>query len=195
MTNEDFIDYMKNLSIDADEKNRICALFNKKKYIDMLNQKVIDMYPDMILHSSMGNFNSRIAMIVPNNKSLSFIKKFLTPVFEYVNISLWNIYITCLEKHDAVSAETCKLFNDMLSYEIEAVSPEFIIRFSKKQSFTKSNFTANKKQIPVIDINIDDVLYVLDKDNFKTEQYTIFMDNMYKFLVTLIPFKEIELSE
>ena len=41
---------------------------------------------------------------------------------------------------------------------------------------------------------MEDVNYVLNGDNFQTEEYMDIMKNVYAFIPKLIPFKELETS-
>lgn len=186
----DYEEYLN--SLDTNEKEYVANFFKKKEYIEGLNKTAIDNSND-IVHSSSGNYNSKIAVIINDYKDTDTVIRFIRPLFESINTSLWNIYITSIVKSDVNNDE---LWNQMIQCEINAVHPLFTFMFvNDKQSFEEGNLLAFNKTFSVVYINLDDVNYVLDKDNFKTERYTQIMNNFYKYVLKIIPYREIEIAE
>lgn len=193
MTNEDFLSYLRESSIELEDKKYVSNFFNKKKYIDTLNKTAIGFISDgSTLSSGTGNYNSKIAIIIENRTDLDYVKRFAEPLFNYMHTSLWNMYITFHNKSDMIQPS---VYHDLLLHEIGAVNPELIIYFSDNVSFFEEIFNTTKSQIRTVHFNIDDVKYVLDKDNFKSERYCDFMEKVYQFIVTIIPLREIEILE
>ena len=114
-------------------------------------------------------------------------------MFESINTSLWNIYITSVIKSDNGDLS---LWNQMIQHEMNAVSPLFTFMFvNDKQSFTEEEIIIFNKNFPVVYVNMDDVNYVLNKDNFKTERYVQIMNDFYKYVLKIIKYREIEIAE
>lgn len=186
----DYKDYLK--SLDLNEKEYTASFFKKKEYIENLNKTAIDNCNGNIV-SSVGNCNSKIAIVINDYNNLNIVIRFMKPMLESINTSLWNIYTTCVIKSDSGDSN---LWNQMIQYEMNAVSPLFSFMFvNDKQSFTEENYVVFNKTFPVVYINLDDVNYVLNKDNFKTERYTYIMNEFYKYVLKIIEYREIEISE
>jgi len=114
-------------------------------------------------------------------------------MFESINTSMWNIYITSIKKSEC---DNSQLWSEMIQHELNAVSPLFSFMFvDNKQSFMEEEYVVFNKTLPVVYINLDDVKYVLDKDNFKTERYIQIMSNLHKYVLKLIQYREIEILE
>ena len=178
-------------SLSTEEKEYVSNFFKKKEYIEKLNETAIGNCKENIA-SSKGNCNSKIAVIVNNYKDLDTVTKFIKPMFETINTSLWNIYITSVIKSD----DNNELFSQMIQYEVNAVSPLFSFMFvDDKQSFTEEGIVYLKKTVPTVYINMDDVNYVLNKENFKTERYFQIMNGFYKYVLQIIQYREIEIAE
>lgn len=179
-------------SLSTEEREYVANFFKKKEYIEGLNETAITNSHD-IVNSSSGNCNSKIAVIVNSYENLNIVIRFIKPLFESINTSLWNIYITSIIKSDVDNNE---LWNQMIQHEINAVHPLFSFMFvNDKKSFTEEELFIFNKTFPVVYINLDDVNYVLDKDNFKTERYIQIMNDFYKYVLKIIPYREIEIAE
>ena len=179
-------------SLSCEEKEYTVNFFKKKEYIEKLNETAIGNCDDIIV-SSKGNCNSKIAIIVDSFKNLDIVTKFVKPMFESINTSLWNVYTTCIIKSDK---QRSKMWEQMIQHELNAVSPLFSFMFvDNKQSFTEEDITIFSKTLPVVYINIDDVNYILDKNNFKTERYIQIMNDFYKYVLKIIQYREIEIAE
>ena len=186
----DYKDYLDSLSIE--EKEYVSSFFKKREYIEKLNETAINNCESTVF-SSQGNCNSKIAVIVNNHDNLDTVIKFIKPMFENINTSLWNIYITCIVKSNNGDSN---LWSQMIQHELNAVSPSFSFMFvDDKQSFVKEDLSVFSKTLPVVYINLDDVNYVLDKNNFKTERYMQIMNNLYKYILEIIQYREIEIAE
>ena len=186
----DYKEYLDNLTIK--EKEYVTSFFKRKEYIEQLNETAINNCEGTVF-SSQGNCNSKIAIIVNSFKNLQTVIKFVKPMFESINTSLWNIYTTCIIKSDDKRSD---MWNQMIQHELNAVSPSFSFMFvDDKQSFTEENITVFNKTLPVVYINLDDVNYVLDKNNFKTERYTQILNDFYKYVLKIIQYREIEIVE
>lgn len=121
-------------SLSTEEKEYVANFFKRKEYVEKLNETAIN-NTDSIISSSKGNCNSKIAVISNNYKNLDTVIKFVKPMFESINTSLWNIYITSVIKSDN---EDLSLWNQMIQHEMNAVSPLFTFMFvNDKQSFTE----------------------------------------------------------
>ena len=179
-------------SLSTEEKEYVANFFKRKEYIEKLNETAIN-NTDTIISSSKGNCNSKIAVISNNYKDLDTVIKFVKPMFESINTSLWNIYITSVIKSDNGDLS---LWNQMIQHEKNAVSPLFTCMFvNDKQSFTEEEIIIFNKNFPVVYVNMDDVNYVLNKDNFKTERYVQIMNDFYKYVLKIIQYREIEIAE
>lgn len=179
-------------SLSQEEKEYVANFFKRKEYIEKLNETAIINCNDNIV-SSQGNCNSKIAIIVNSFKNLETVTKFIKPMFDSINTSLWNIYTTCIIKSDKQRSD---MWNQMMQHELNAVSPLFSFMFvDDKQSFVEENITIFSKTLPVVYINMDDVNYVLDKDNFKTERYIQILNDFYKYVLKIIQYREIEIAE
>lgn len=189
---ESFLEYLKNAPISQADKQYASSFFKKKEYIDKLNDTAITAFDGVSLSSGMGNFNSKVAIVIENHVDLGLVKSFAEPIFGYINTSLWNMYITFHKKTDFDSPS---IYNEMLKHEMRAVEPSIIIYFSDKETLFEEMFDTGAKQIQVIHVNMDNVKYVLDKDHFKDEKYCEIMENVYNLMVKLIPYREIEILE
>lgn len=187
------MDYQEYLdSLGTEEKEYVANFFKRKEYIENLNKTAINSCNDNVF-SSKGNCNAKIAVIVNNYNNLDTIIKFIKPMFESINTSLWNIYITSIIKSNSGNAQ---LWNQMIQHEMNAVSPLFSFIFvDNKQSFLEEEIKIFSKTFSVVYINIDDVNYVLNKDNFKTERYIQIMNNFYKYVLKIIQYRELEIAE
>ena len=177
--------------LDTNEKEYIANFFKKKEYLDNINQTAVDICNDNVVMGK-GNCNSRIAIVVDHYEDLETVIKFIKPMFESINTSLWNIYITCLIKSNDKDSD---IWTQMIQHELNAVSPSFIFKFDKTQSFTKQDATFFGKTFPMVHVNMDDVNYVLNKDNFKTERYFQILNDFYAYVLELIQYREIEIAE
>lgn len=186
----EFQEYLNGL--ETKEKEYATSFFNRKEYIEHINSIAIN-NSNKIITSGKGNCNSKIAIVIDSYTNLDIVTKFIKPIFESINTSMWNVYITSIKKADCDNAQ---LWNEMIQHELNAVSPQFSFMFvDNKQSFTEEEYVVFNKTLPVVYINLDDVQYVLDKDNFKSERYTQIMNNLYKYVLKLIQYREIEVSE
>lgn len=178
--------------LNTEEREYVTKFFNRKDYIEHINSIAIK-NSNEIIASGKGNCNSKIAVIVNDYVNLDIVTKFIKPIFESINTSMWNIYITSIKKADCNNAQ---LWNEMIQHELNAVSPQFSFMFvNDKQSFTEEEYAVFNKTLPVVYVNLDDVQYVLDKDNFKSGRYIQIMNNLYKYVLKLIQYREIEISE
>lgn len=174
------------------EKEYVTNFFKRKEYIENLNETAINNCNGNIA-SGKGNCNSRIAVVVDSYKNLEMVTRFIKPMFESINTSLWNIYTTCVIKTDD---ENLELWSQMIQHELNAVSPSFIFKFvDNEQGFVKKDINIFNKSFPVVYVNMDDVNYVLDKDNFKTEKYFQILNDFYAYVLELIQYREIEIAE
>lgn len=179
-------------SLKTEEKEYCAKFFKRKEYIETLNETAINNCEENII-SSKGNCNSKIAVIVNNYNNLNTVIRFIKPIFESVNTSLWNVYITSIIKSNSGDSS---LWNQMIQHELNAVSPLFSFMFvNDKQSFTEENFVIFNKTLPVVYINLNDVNYVLDEKNFKSEKYMQIMNNFYKYALKIIQYREMEIVE
>lgn len=179
-------------SLSSEEKEYVAKFFKRKEYIEGLNETAIN-FCNSNLISSKGNCNSKIAVILNNYKDLDTVIKFVTPMFNNVNTSIWNVYFTSIIKADNGDIN---IWNQMIQHELNAVSPSFAFIFvNDKQSFIEEEYVVFNKTFPVVYINMDDVNYVLNKDNFKTERYTQVLNNFYKYVLNIIQYREIEIAE
>lgn len=186
----DYKEYLNSLGIK--EREYVAKFFKRKEYIETLNETAINNCKEVI-NSGRGNCNSKITVIADNHNDLDTIIKFIKPMFESINTSLWNIYITSIIKADS---NNIQMWEQMIQHEINAVSPSFIFDFGIKQSsFTEYNMNVFNKTFSVVYINMDDVNYVLDKNNFKTEKYVQIMNDLYKYILQIIQYREIEIAE
>ena len=186
----EYKEYLDNLN--PEEKEYVSNFFKKKEYIENLNETAINFCSDTVI-SSNGNCNSKIVIIANDYKNLEIVTKFIKPMLESVNTSLWNVYITSVIKSDNGDSN---LWNQMIQHELNAVSPLFGFIFVKdKQSFIEEDYIVFNKTFPVVYINMDDVNYVLNKDNFKTERYIQILNNFYKYVLNIIQYREIEIAE
>lgn len=185
-----FQEYLNGL--DAKEREYATSFFNRKEYIEHINSVAIN-NSNEIIASGKGNCNSKIAVICDSYTNLDIVTKFVKPMFESINTSMWNIYITSIKKSEC---DNFQLWSEMIQHELNAVSPLFSFMFvDNKQSFTEEEYVVFNKTLPVVYINLDDVKYVLDKDNFKTERYIQIMSNLHKYVLKLIQYREIEILE
>lgn len=181
-------------SLNAKEREYVANFFKRKEYIERLNETAISNCEDTII-SSQGNCNSKIAVIVNSFENLETVTRFIKPMFESINTSLWNIYTTCIIKSKSDDSYS-DMWKQMIQHELNAVSPLFSFMFvNDKQSFTEEDITIFNKTLPVVYINLDDVNYVLNKDNFKTERYLQIMNDFYKYVLKIIQYREIEIAE
>ena len=186
----DYKEYLN--SLGSEEREYVAKFFKRKEYIETLNETAINNCKEVI-NSGRGNCNSKITVIADNHNDLDTIIKFIKPMFESINTSLWNIYITSIIKADS---NNIQMWEQMIQHEMNAVSPSFIFEFGTKQSsFTEYNMNVFNKTFPVVYINMDDVNYVLDKNNFKTEKYVQIMNDLYKYILQIIQYREIEIAE
>lgn len=187
MEYKDYLD-----SLTPNEREYVANFFRRKEYIEKLNETAIDNCEGVVL-SSKGNCNSKIAVVINHHKNLETVIRFIKPMFESINTSLWNIYITCINKADDGDSN---IWNQMVQHELNAVSPSFVFKFGENvQSFIKKDIIIFGKTFPVVFVNIDDVNYVLNKDNFKTERYIQIMNDFYKYVLEIIQYREIEIAE
>lgn len=186
----EYKEYLDNLN--TIEKQYVANFFKRKEYIENINQTAIDNCNDIII-SGKGNCNSKIIIISEHYKDLDIVTKFIKPIFESINTSLWNVYFTSIIKSD--NSDT-SLWNQMIQHEINAVSPSFgFIFINNKESFIEEDYSVFNKTFPVVYINMDDINYVLNKDNFKTERYIDILNKFYKYVLNIIQYREIEISE
>lgn len=179
-------------SLNEKEREYAVNFFKRKEYIDYLNETVIQSCNTPIT-SSVGNCNSKIAVIVNDHNNMKAVIKFMTPMLESINISLWNVYTTSIIKEDSGSKE---MWEQMIQHEMMAISPMFTFMFTNdKESFIEEDLTMINKTIRVVYINMDDVNYVLNKDNFKTERYTHVLSGFYKYVLNIIQYRDIEIEE
>ena len=137
-------------SLNPEEKEYVSSFYKRKEYIEKLNETAINSCNDTIL-SSKGNCNSKIAIIINSYTNLDTVSRFIKPLFESINTSLWNIYITSIIKSDNES----NIWNQMIQHELNAVSPLFGFMFvDDKQSFSEEEYVAFNKTFPVVYINI-----------------------------------------
>lgn len=177
--------------LGEEDKEYVSSFFNKREYIENLNETAIKHCGNNIF-SGKGNYNSKITVIVDKKENIDEVIRFIKPLFENINTSLWNIYITCIEK----DGNQNELWDQMIQYEINAVSPSFILMFSNKEkSFIEKDIAFLKKTIPSVNITLEDVQYVLNEDNFKTEKYIEILNTFYGYVLKLIPLREIEVTE
>ena len=185
-TFEEYLDIL-----GEEDREYTSSFFKKKEYIEKLNETAINNCGN-IIYSGKGNCNSKIAVIVDKKKNVDDVIRFIKPLFEAINTSLWNIYITCIEKDDNQN----ELWDQMIQYEMNAISPSFVLTFTDKEnSFIEKDITFLSKAIPSVNVTIEDVQYVLNEDNFKTPKYTEILNVFYSYVLKLIPLREIEIAE
>lgn len=192
MISKDFNDYLTNLEISDEDKKYASSFFKKKNYIDKLNDTAIKTFNGESLMSGLGNYNSSISIIIEDNADFNNVISFIEPVFNYINTSLWNMYITF---HKKTSFDTNSIYNEMLKHEISAINPSIIIRFCEKETLSEDTFDTDSSKIKTVNINMDDVKYALNKEHFKDERYSSIMNNVYNFIIQMIPYREIEILE
>lgn len=192
MISKDFNDYLTNLEISDEDKKYVLSFFKKKNYIDKLNDTAIKAFNGKSLMSGLGNYNSSISIIIEDNADFNNVISFVEPVFNYINTSLWNMYITF---HKKTSFDTNSIYNEMLKHEISAINPSIIIRFCEKETLSEDTFDTGSSKIKTVNINMDDVKYALNKEHFKDERYSSIMNNVYNFIIQMIPYREIEILE
>lgn len=179
MNQREFDTYLAQLNIPVEEKRYVSSFFKKNNYLSTIQQMGIK--SSELLEMGFGNYNTKIMIVITNPLNKKNVLKFLTPLLEYINISIWNCYLTFYRK-----CSDMKICDEILEREKQCIKPEIIINFNDSKT--------NYDDIKNITINMNDVKYVLDENNFKTEEYVSIMKGVYAFLPKLIPFKELELS-
>ena len=84
MEYKDYLD-----SLTPNEREYVANFFRRKEYIEKLNETAIDNCEGVVL-SSKGNCNSKIAVVINHHKNLETVIRFIKPMFESINTSLWN---------------------------------------------------------------------------------------------------------
>jgi hypothetical protein len=178
---KDFDAYLAQLDIPVEEKRYASSFLKKNHYLNVIQQMGIQSSKTNMLEMGFGNFNSKIMIVVSNPSEKKTVLKFLTPLLEKINISIWNCYLTFYRK-----CSNMQVCDEILEREKQCICPEVIIRFN--------NGATNYDNLKNITISIDDVKYVLDENNFQSNEYISIMKGIYSFLPKLIPFKELELA-
>lgn len=178
---KEFDAYLAQLDIPIEEKRYASSFLKKNNYLNQIQQMGIQSSETNMLEMGFGNFNSKIMIAIINPNDKKNVLKFLTPLLERINISIWNCYLTFCQK-----CSDTKVNIEILERETQCINPEVYITFGNVQT----NFNDLKN----ITINMKDVNYVLDENNFQTEKYINIMKGIYAFIPKLIPFKELELS-
>lgn len=177
---KEFDAYLAQLDIPVEEKRYASSFLKKNVYLSQIQQMgIMNNNSPELVEMGFGNFNSKIMIKISSPADKKMVLKFLTPLLERINISIWNCYLTFYCKCSNMTTN-----NEILEREIQCIKPEVIINFN--------HATSNYDNIKNITINIDDIEYVLDETNFKTERYMEIMKGVYGFLPKLIPFKELE---
>jgi hypothetical protein len=179
---KEFDAYLAQLDIPVEEKRYASSFLKKNSYLNQIQQMgIMSKNSPEVLEMGFGNFNTKIMIVVANPSEKKIVLKFLTPLLERINISIWNCYLTFYQK-----CSNTNVCDELFEREKQCIKPEVIIRFNNSET--------NYDDIKNITINMDDVKYVLNGDNFQTEEYISIMKGVYAFIPKLIPFKELELS-
>lgn len=177
---KEFDAYLAQLDIPVEEKRYASSFVKKNSYLSQIQQMgITNMDSPELLEMGFGNFNTKIMVVVANPNEKKTVLKFLTPLLDRINISIWNCYLTFYNK-----CSNMKINGEILEREIQCINPEIVIVFNHDQT--------DYSDLKNITINIEDVKYVLNEDNFQTEEYISIMKGVYSFLPKLIPFKELE---
>ena len=179
---KEFDAYLAQLDIPVEEKRYASSFLKKNAYLNQIQQMgIMNNNSTELVEMGFGNFNSKIMVKISSPVDKKTVLKFLTPLLERINVSIWNCYLTFHNKCSNIQTN-----EEILEREMQCIKPEVIITFNHS--------TSNYNDIKNITINLDDIEYVLDEDNFKTERYMEIMKGVYNFLPKLIPFKELETS-
>lgn len=179
---KEFDAYLAQLDIPIEEKRYASSFSKKNSYLNQIQQMgIMSMKSPEVLEMGFGNFNTKIMIVVANPSEKKTVLKFLTPLFDRINISIWNCYFTFYRK-----CSDMNICDEILEREKQCIKPEIVIRFN--------NGITNYDDLKNITISMDNVNYVLNGDNFQTEEYVNIMKGVYAFIPKLIPFKELELA-
>lgn len=179
---KEFDAYLAQLDIPNEQKRYASSFLKKNNYLNQIQQMgIMSNNSPELLEMGFGNFNTKIMIVVANPSEKKTVLKFLTPLLERINISIWNCYLTFYRK-----CSNMQVCDEILEREKQCINPEIIITFN--------NGATNYDDLKNITISIDDVKYVLDENNFQSSEYINTMKGVYSFLPKLIPFKELELA-
>ena len=176
---QDYLEYLD--SLGEEDKEFTSNFFKKKEYIEKLNETAINNCNDIVY--------SKIAVVIDKESNQEKCLRFIKPMLDSINISLWNVYVTSVKKN-ALESE---MWSQMIQHELYAVSPSFTFMVcDDKPSFTEGVITCNGRDFNAMYLNIEDIDYVLDKDHFKDDRYNDVISNFYSCALKLIPFRDIE---
>lgn len=172
---DDFDNYLASLSIPREEKFDSSVFYRKKKYIDELNRYVVQFGSRVPL--GYGNYLSKIMIVLKYGEYQKDAVKFLKPIFKVINLSIYNTYVTFMNK-------TCdhKINMKTLECETKCICPSAVIYVVDDVK----THVENKN----LYIHMDDIRHVLNGDTER--QYRKSLEIIYKYIPQLIMMRRIE---
>lgn len=130
---ENMRNYLLSSNMCADDKRYTMNFCKKIQYLDELHQYIAK---DTGEHVSVGygNVNSRVCIVVQNEKALNVVKPLIQSVLNKFNMNFWDIYITFVDKTEQ---EYAKKYSVLVN-EIHAINPGILYVLDKDDTIYSS---------------------------------------------------------
>jgi hypothetical protein len=123
--------------ISSEDKKFAFNFYKKCFYLNELNEMVINKCVDKPF-IGYGNYNAKIAIVIRSAEHLNKVVSVIQPVMASINISMWNVYVTVLNKDECDDR-----FNiETLLNEINAVGPQLLYVLTNHRPFALISVTA-----------------------------------------------------
>lgn len=196
---KDLKDYLAmDSNIPMKDKKYVFDFYNKFQYLSQLNKALINQtHEKMFL--GYGNYNSKIMIVVLADKFLGPVINIIKPMMDKMNISLWNTYITVLNKGNSTTDYLPTIINEInavcprMLYVIDIydVIPKAIEAYKENAAFKRLN------DVSVRFINLNDICFLDDPKN-KTKSEVEWLkkrNSVWMLLRGMMSFKDKEILE